>query len=204
MIGDSYATLAELKTRLGGVTGSTDDAALTNALAVASRGIEQVCGRQFNQASSAMARVFYARNPQVALVDDFFTTSGLIIATDGGNDGTYETTLTTSDFQLEPLNGVVDGESGWPYFRIRAVSGNWFWFSTGVRAPLQVTAQWGWTAVPVGVKEACLVVAEETFKLKDAPWGVAGVGEWGTMRVRSNPMAMAMIAPYRRDPVLVA
>lgn len=206
-LGDSYATLAELKTRLGGVSGSTDDAALTSALAVASRGIEKVCGRQFNQATSATARVYDPCTHCLAEVEDFYTTSGLVIVTDGDNDGVYETTWAAADYQLEPLNGVVDGESGWPYRTIRAVNARRFWYSSVYslrRAPLQVTAQWGWSAVPVGVKEACLAVAEETFKLKDAPWGVAGVGEWGTMRVRSNPMVMAMIAPYRLNPVLVA
>lgn len=207
-LGDSYATITELKSRLGGVTGSGEDNALTNALAVASRGIEQVCGRQFNQATPATARVFYPRTYCLADVDDFYTTSGLVIATDGGNDGTYETTWTASDYQLEPLNGVVDGESGWPYSTIRAVAGKSFWFptatTTGQRAPLQVTAQWGWSAVPAGVKEACLAVASETFALKDTRFGVGGVADWGTFRVRANPMAMTMIAPYIRDPVKLA
>lgn len=207
-LGDSYALIGELKTRLGGVTGSTDDAALTNALAVASRGIEQVCGRQFNQATSATARLFYPRSQCLAIVDDFYTTSGLIIATDSGNDGTYETTWAASDYQLEPLNGVVNGESGWPYWMIRAVAGRLLWSgiatTTALRAPLQVTAQWGWAAVPVGVKEACLIVAEETFKLKDAPFGVTGTPEWGAIRVRDNPRAMSMLSPYRLDPVLMA
>lgn len=207
-LGDSYATKAELKLRLAEMTATTFDAQLDNALAVASRGIEKVCGRQFNQATSATARVYYPCSYCLAEVDDFYTTSNLAIATDGGNDGVYETVWAAGDYQLEPLNGFVDGESGWPFWRIRAVAARRFWCSTGSytspRAPLQVTAQWGWTAVPAAIKEACLIVAEETYKLKEAPWGVAGVGEWGTMRVRSNPMAMAMVAPYRRDPVLVA
>lgn len=205
-LGDSYATLAELKVRLGGVTGSTDDSALTNALAVASRGVEKVCRRQFNQAASATARIFYPCQQWLAEVDDISTTSGLIIATDSGNDGTYETTWASTDYQLEPLNGVVEGESGWPYWKIRAVSGKVFPTLTtlAARAPLQVTAQWGWSAVPSPIKEACLAVAEETFKLKDAPYGVIGAAEFGAIRVRANPMAMAMIAPYGLEPVLAA
>lgn len=202
-LGDSYATLAELKSRLGGVTGSGEDAALTNALAVASRGIEQVCGRQFNKATSATARVFHPDHFSKATIDDIHTITDLVIATDGGDDGTYETTWAATDYQLEPLNGIQGGESGWPYWVIRAVAGRSFPTCTK-RAPLQVTAQWGWTAVPVGVKEACLLVAEETYKLKDAPFGVTGVAEWGVIRVRDNPRAMSMLAAYRRDPVLMA
>lgn len=206
-LGDSYASLAELKTRLA-ATGSGDDTALTNALAVASRGIEHVCRRQFNQATSATARVYYPCDACLSEPDDFYTTTGLIVATDGDNDGVYETTWASTDYQREPLNGIVNGESGWPTYRLRAVASRYFPARYGSytprRAPLQVTAQWGWSAVPAGVKEACLTVAEETFKLKDAPYGVIGMSEWGAIRVRANPMAMMMIGPYCRDLVLVA
>lgn len=204
-LGDSYATLAELKVRLGGVSGSADDNAMTNALAVASRGIEKICHRQFNKTTTASARLFYPVHSRLVIVDDFHTTTDLVIALDTGDDATYETTYTTADYQLEPLNGIVDGESGWPYWRIRVTrTATPIPCYAGGRAPIQATAQWGWTAVPASIKEACLAVAEETFKLKDAPFGVAGIAEWGVMRVKANPLAMAMIAPYRRDPVLVA
>lgn len=211
-IGDSYATLAELQSRLGGVTGVSEDAAMTNALAVASHGINTICHRQFNKTTTASARTYGLTSNTtglgvlhrtLAFVDDFHTTTGLIIKTDDGDDGTFSTTWATADRQLEPLDGIVDGETGWPYWRLRAVgSCN---FPTRLRrAPLQVTAQWGWNAVPTNIKEACLAVAEETYKLKDAPFGVTGIAEWGVVRVRANPLAMAMIAPYRRDAVLVA
>lgn len=210
-LGDSYATLAELKTRLGGVTGTGEDAALNNALSVASRGIEKVCHRQFNQTTTASARSYnYAAHTvglgvlskSLAFVDDFHTTTGLVVKTDDGDDGSFSTTWVAADRQLEPLDGIVDGETGWPFWRLRAVDSRLFPMRLR-RAPLQVTAQWGWAAVPAGIKEACLLVAEETYKLKDAPFGVTGVAEWGVVRVRANPMAMAMIGPYRRMPVLV-
>lgn len=201
-LGDPYATLAELKSRVGGVSGSGEDNALTNALAVASRGIEQVTGRQFNKTDTPSARVFYPETQCWTRIHDFHTTSGLIVATDGGNDGTYETTWTAADYQLEPLNGIEGGESGWPYYIIRAVAGRQFPHNR--RASLQVTAPWGWTAVPAGVHEASLVVAEEIYALKDTRFGVGGVAEWGTIRVRENPMAMKMIAKYILDPVKVA
>jgi len=208
-LGDPYADLVDLQSRLGGTNNSGDDAAMTSALLVVSRGIEKFCHRQFNKATSATARAYGTQSvgtcvlsKNVAIVDDFHTTTGLVIATDTSDDGTYATTWATSDRQLEPLNGIVDGETGWPYWLIRAVGSNAFPMTLR-RAPLQVTAQWGWTAVPHAIKEACLVVAEETFKLKDAPFGVANLGEWGVARVKANPMAMAMLAPYRRDAVLV-
>lgn len=204
-LGDSYATLSELKSRLG-ITDSTDDAALTNALATASRGVEKCCGRQFNDAGSVSARVYEPDGTRCVNVDDFSTTTGLIIETDPGFTKAYGTVWTTSDYQLEPLNGIVDGETGWPYCEIEAISGLFFPIPAGYGNPatVRVTARWGWAAVPAPIKEATLIVAQETHKLKDAPFGVAGYGEYGAVRVRENPLAYAKIAPYRRTPVLVA
>jgi hypothetical protein len=195
-LGDSYASLAELKDRLG-IEDDADDDRASDALASASREIESACSRQFNWAATASARLYYPHDSCWATVDDFHTTTGLVIATDEGDDGTYETTWTAADYQLEPLNGVVAGEQGWPYFKIRAMRSRWFptW---GRRAPLQVTAQWGWADVPAPVKQACLILAAETLKLKDAPFGVAGFGEFGVVRVRDNPMVAKKLAPYMR------
>lgn len=195
-LGDSYASPDELKDRLG-LTDTNDDTRVVEALASVSREIEAVCDRQFNKTTSATSRVYYPHDLCWATVDDFHTTTGLVVATDQGDDGTYETVWSASDYQLEPLNGVVGGEQGWPYFKIRALRSRWF-PTTGIRAPIQVTAQWGWAAVPAPVKEACLILAEETFKLRDAPFGVAGFGDMGVVRVRSNPMAAQKLAPYMR------
>lgn len=203
-LGDPYATLDELKNRLRiGLSDTTDDSALTSALAVASRAIDKACNRQFNDAGAASARVFRTDNWYRAEVDDFSTTTGLVIKSDEADDGQFEVTWQAGlDYQLEPLNGVVDGEPGWPYWIICATESNYF--NTWARwAQLEVTARWGWAAVPAAIKEATLIVAEETFKLKDAPFGVAGFGEYGAVRVRNNPMAWNLIAPYRRDVVLV-
>lgn len=204
-LGDSYATLAEIRSRVGitDAADTADDARLTAALTTASRGIEHetVCGRQFNDAGTASARVYTVDGADLALVDDFSTTTGLVVKTDTAGDGTYATSWASSDYQLEPLNGIVSGMTGWPYWRIRAVGSRRF--VPSARATLQVTARWGWSAVPAPVKEACLIVATEIGKLKDAPFGVAGFGEYGAIRVRQNPIAMGMLAPYRRSPVLV-
>jgi hypothetical protein len=69
--------------------------------------------------------------------------------------------------------------------------------------PLQVTARWGWTAVPAAVKQACLILASETFRLKGAPFGVANMDQFGPIRVRDNPMAQKKLMPYALDPVMV-
>lgn len=202
-LGDSYATLTELKGRLG-ISDDTDDDQLTDALEAASRGIESCTFRQFNDAgvSGVTARVYYPKSGYKTTIDDFSTTTGLVIATDAGGDGTFETVWSASDYELHPLNGVVDGRPGWPFWKIKAVT-RCFPLCTR-RASLQVTARWGWASVPGPVHEACLILAEEIFKLRDLPFGAGGYGEYGRIRARENPNVWMRVAPYRRDAVLVA
>lgn len=199
-LGDPYVSLAELKVRLG-ISDTNDDTGLTQAVNTASRWIEHYCRRQFNKTTTAAARAFYPEHCGLVKVHDFHTTTDLVIKTDAGGDGTFETTLTSSQYELQPLNGIVDGEQGWPYWRILAVRTT---FPTGTgRASVQVTAQWGWDAVPYAVKEACYIVAQETAKLKDTYAGQAGFGEFGQMVVRRAPQALDYLRPYRHMPVLV-
>jgi hypothetical protein len=200
-IGDSYATLEELKS-YASVQKDTHDDLLRDALSAASRGIEQVCHRQFNAAAAATARVYRPLHSTLVKVEDFHTTTGLVVKTDTTSDGTFDTTWDAGDFEPRPLNGVVSGQPGWPYYEL---------WSDGTRlfpierfASIEVTAAWGWATVPTPVKQACLIVAEELFKLKDAPFGVAGMDSYGTVRVRENPLVLKRLAPYIRYPVAVA
>ncbi len=200
-LGDTYVTLLELKDRLGDI-GNEDDDVLQGALNAASRGIEKFTGRQFNDAGTATARVYRPDTHNRVQVDDFHTTTGLIVATDEGDTGVFGSTWTAGQYELTPLNGIVDGETGWPYSKIRAVSDRYF--PCGRRATVQVTARWGWATAPAAVKEACLISAVEIFKLKDAPFGVGGYTDFGIMRVRDNPFVARMLAPYQRHVLLVA
>lgn len=206
-LGDRYAELAGLKGRLG-ITDTNNDTQLNAALSTASRSVERFCRRQFNTDGTATSRTFDPLDRFLVTVDDFHTTTGLEVAIDESGDGTFGTTLTSSEYQLEPLNGVVEGEAGWPFWKIRLVGGALFPLThllpISRRASVQVTAQWGWSEVPPAVKESTLIVAEETFKLKDAPFGVAGFGEFGAMRVRENPKVAQLLSPYRRTAVRVA
>lgn len=199
-LGDSYATTAELKSYLR-ITDTAEDTLLSDSLSTASRLIEHHCDRQFNKTTSASARVFYASSSCTVHVDDFHTTTDLVIKHSSGDDGTYDITLTTADYQLLPLNGIVSGESGWPYYRIELQG---FYVSAAVRPQIEVTAQWGWTAVPAAIKRACIQMASEVYKLKGAPFDVAGMDQFGPIRIRESQRVTAMLVPYRRHRVLVA
>lgn len=201
-LGDTYASRTELKA-YANISKATHDDLLDDVLDAASRGIEQVCRRQFNDAGSATARVYYPETCYRVEPDDFHTTTGLVVKTDTTGDGTFDTTWAAADYELRPLNGIVSGQTGWPYSDIWSVDTRTF--PTGTRrAPVEITAQWGWASVPNQIKQACLILAEELYKLKDAPFGVAGTNDYGTIMVRENRMAMKKLMPYIREPLLVA
>jgi hypothetical protein len=197
-----YATLSELKAYIG-ETGTSFDTQLTDALVTASRGIDHFCGRRFFADVAATARIFAPRDRTVLKVDDFQSTSGLIVKTDTGDDATFATTLTAADYELQPFNNVVDGEPGWPYYRIIYVTSTWPCWNQRAGS-VQVTAKWGWAAVPGPIKQACIYLAEETYKLKGSPFGVAANDQFGPIRVRDNPKVMNMLKPYQDSVVMMA
>lgn len=197
-IGDPYVSLEELKDYLKMTGKDTYDDSLVDALSSVTSEIERKCNRQFNKAGSVSQRSYYPDSPHLAKVHDFWTTTGLVVTLNGN-------TLTEgTDFELHPLDGVVDGQPGWPYWKIRLLGGRCFARDTRLGAPLKVTANWGWDSIPAPIKQACLIMAAETFQLKDTPFGVAGMDAFGSaLRVRDNAMATSKLGPYVRDRFLV-
>lgn len=186
-LGDSYVTVSELKSyKALGQSNTTFDDLLESAVQSASAEIEQYCNRQFNQDLVASARVYTPLVSRRLVVDDFWTTDGLIVEVDENRNGSFSRVLLSSEYELLPRNGVRNGQPGWPY---NTIIGMDYSFPMDVRARVRVTAKWGWSAVPDTVKQACLIIASETFQLKDAPFGVAGNNQFGEIRVRDNPMA---------------
>lgn len=200
-LGDDYITLAELKDRLD-INDVEDDTVLNAAITAASRGVDHFCRRQFNKTTTASARTYYPSHSRLAIVHDFHTTTDLVVKTDTSDDGTFDTTWASTEFQLEPLNGIVDGVEGFPFWKVRAVDSELF--HSAHRATVQVTAQWGWNAVPGSVKEATFIIAQDLAKLKDTAFGVGGFAEFGRIRAKENPHAAMQLMPYRRNAVRVA
>ena len=198
-IGDPYASLEEFKDYMKMTGKDSYDDGLQDALSSVTTEIEGRCNRQFNKAASASQRSYYPDTRHLAKVHDFYTTDDLVVTFKGN------ALVEGTDFELQPLDGIVDNQPGWPYWKIKLLGGRMFhtWDSRN-GAPLKVTARWGWNAVPAPVKQACLIMAAETFQLKDAPLGVAGMDAFGSaLRVRDNAMAASKLAPYVRDRFLV-
>jgi hypothetical protein len=202
-ITNGYATLPELKSILS-ISDTADDPDLEGAIEAASRQIDAHCGqgRKFWQDSTVVVRTYRPTMATVLVVDDISTATGLIVKVDTTDDGTFDTTLTIStDFQLEPLNAPSEFPVQ-PWTHIRLLDGqisSWTCLSSG-RASVQVTAKFGWSAVPDAVKRACLLQAKSIFKAQDATFGSFQLSIDGQpMRVPAlDPMARAQLEQFVR------
>lgn len=196
-LGDPYCTLEELRDYASILDGA-DDLTLEVVAKAVSRNIEQVTGRQFNDAGAATPRAFWPYSPNAVYVDDFSTTTGLVIGLDSG-DGLYSTTLAATEYRLEPLNGVVEGQTGRPYNHITTWSRayGWGWARTSIVPPVRVTARWGWAAVPPEVVQATLMQSARMFSRKFSVNGVVGAGDFAfrVSTLRLDPDVAALVAP---------
>lgn len=200
-LGDPYTTKEDLKVYTEIPSGNTRlDSIAESVVQSASDEVEKFCNRQFNKDTVASPRRYRPLTRSVVYVDDFWTTEGLIVAIDTRGDRTFTTVVPASDYEVHPLDGVVDGQPGWPFWKIKLYQG-WAPFICGY-ASVRVTAKWGWNAVPDSVKQATILLANETFALKGAPLGVAGSSDYGVLRVRENEMVAKKLRRYVRDPVL--
>jgi len=194
-ITNGYATLVEVKAALR-ITDSVDDSLLDMAVESASRLIDGYAGRQFYSSGTA-TRYFVAYDDFNVEVDDL-ANGTVTITTAQDADGVFDTTWSVGDYQLEPLNGVLDGIA-WPYNSIRAV-GDYLWPITGGEALIKIQGTYGWPAVPIAIKQACIIQASRIFKRLDSPLGIAGFGDLGAIRVSSqlDPDVAQLVMPYRR------
>jgi hypothetical protein len=191
-ITNGYASLNEVKASLK-ITDSMDDSLLEMAIESASRLIDGYTGRYFYNGGSAVKN-FAAQAWWLVQIEDLQSVTEVASTDEVG--GTY-TVWTANDYQLEPLNGRVEGTVS-PATRIRAVN-NYSWPVNEEQALVRVTGTWGWSSVPIAVKQATILQAARIFKRLDSPLGVAGFGDMGVVRVgsRLDPDVQHLIDPYR-------
>jgi hypothetical protein len=201
-ITNGYATRNQVKAALRiGTADTIDDDLIDNCVGAASRLIDGYCNRRFWQTGTAQARVYQAEDSFYCSIDDIAGTA-ITLKTSSFADGNFDVTWTASDYQLEPLNGNLDGLT-WSYDKIRAVGD--YLFPTvnanyGEQALVQVTAIFGWPAIPEPVTQATIIQASRIFKRYDSPLGVAGFGDLGAIRVSRylDPDMAQLVEPYRR------
>ena len=109
MAHDQYVDKDDLKGMIG-LSGTSQDDNIDNAINASSRLIDQITGRHFYKSQSVQVKYFNTDNPYYLDTPDIAHTTGLIVQLDTTDDGTYDKTLTLdTDFYLKPLN-VVDME----------------------------------------------------------------------------------------------
>jgi len=191
-------TVEELKSRLG-ITDTSDDFELGLAAAGASRAIDEITGRYFWRGTDT--RTYIPESISRQSLDDLVSVTSLKVDRDG--DGVFEETWTQgTDYALEvapgKYNAAAKGEQ-WPYTAAQVITGGklfpftWMWSHLD---RIQVTGVFGWPAVPLNVKNAAIIAGAQIFRIKDAPFGVAGFGEFGVVRVQSNPQVMWLLHRY--------
>lgn len=194
---NGYATLNELKTALR-IQDSVDDGLLELALESASRLVDEYTMRSFYNAGTA-TRVFVPSDDYCVAIDDAISISSVAVST--LLNKTFDQVWTVNDYQTEPLNGVVDGLTGWPITRVRAVGVYEFPYDSDYEeATVQITGVWGWSAVPTAVKQATIIQAMRLFKRLDSPLGIISSPDTGFFRVSSriDPDVAQLLNSYRK------
>jgi hypothetical protein len=194
-LGGPYATLPQLKAQMGiPDSNTTQDATLSRRLISASSDINAWTHRQFGRAEVATARQFRG-GPSGVDTHDFWTLDDLAVSSLSGGAA-----WDVSGLSVLPLDGIVNQVPGWPYNRIETayVSHPLYQASQWAGYNVQVTAKWGWPAVPANVVTSCLMLAVADDKAKDAPFGVAGFGDYA-VRIRANPMVEEKLRDYVID-----
>jgi len=197
-ISDGYATLSDVKNALR-ITDTVDDSLLEISIEAASREIDGWCERVFTQ--STATRIYRPTDAFTVDVDDLQTVTTL--KTDADGDGVFDTTWSTADYQLNPLNGIAGGITT-PYTTLKAVGSYLFPIYeprnvNSQEASIQIAGVWGWPSIPTAVKQACIILSMRQFKRYDSPTGVMGFGDLGVMRVgRVDPDVEKLLMPFRR------
>jgi hypothetical protein len=191
----AYATLAQVKAALR-ITDSVDDTLLEMARVSASDLIDGYTGRTFTT-SGTVTRVFAPADDYVLQTDDLAGTA-VTITSSTGADGVFDVTWKTTDYQLEPLNGVSNGQAV-PFTRIRAIQ-DYLWPTAGGEATVRVRGVFGFPSIPLVITQATVLQSSRIFTRLQSPLGVAGFGEMGVVRVTRalDPDVAALVEPYRR------
>ena len=200
-ISNGYTTLATFQAYTGMTTVTADETInIEKAIESASRSIDRMTNRRFWADASATARQYRATDFYRLFVDDISSTTGLIVKTDTGGDGTYETTLTfNTDYILDPINAPQQER---PFTVVTMVGTTLFPSPINLRPGIQVTAKFGWYngTPPDDVEEACLILSTDLVKRASSVGGVLGLSELGAIRM--SPLGrdvQAMVRPYRRE-----
>jgi hypothetical protein len=191
-----YATADELAT-FARVDDDVDDVQYALDVTTASRAVDRATHRQFGQTTSE-ARFYtprwsYTRSAWEIETDDYLSVTE--VAVDPG-DGTWAVVDSVRVVKL-PANSATESR---PYERIAVRSAYLPTFTYPLDC-VRVTGIFGWSAVPVAIKEATLLQGSRLAARRDSPFGVAGSPENGSeirLLARLDPDVLTSIKDYIR------
>lgn len=182
-----------------------DDAEIGFAITAGSRAMDRYCSyrsngmgafRQFGKTDASESRFYTPRwdHDQIRWVvdiDDVYSSVGLAVEVDTGNDDTYGEIIT--NFVLRPRDAPQRNR---PYTQIAintrsTIQPTFFEDSAKV-----TTDKWGWSAVPTVIVQGTLITSHRIYKRRVSAFGNAGSQQKGTA-VKENydidPDVAAMI-----------
>jgi hypothetical protein len=198
---NGYATLSEVKAAAR-ITDDIDDSLLETAIESSSRDIDAYTERVFfNTGATAVTRIYIPENIYLLETDDIIAVTS--IKSDTTGEGGFDQTWASTDYQLEPLNGLAGGIAT-PFTRVRAV-GDYLWpiyeprdINAG-QASVQIVARFGFASIPSAIKQATILSSLRAYKRYESPTGVLGFSDMGVVRVgRLDPDVERLIQPYRK------
>lgn len=223
--GDTAASMVVNETLVNEVAGATvvisdvsdptDDTLLAAVITAVSRSIDQQTGRFFYKKASE-TRYYSPLASDILYIDDCIAVTSL--ATDDG-DRTYPHAWTLTDYDLMPFNAAAQPEPE-PYSAIARTPNGQYWFPHGTipyaylygaeawhtssmtnQKSVKVVGDFGWSATPAAITQACLIQSVRIFKRKDAPYGVLGSADMGTLQVipKLDPDVALIVNNYRKN-----
>lgn len=224
---DPYASVQEYRDVVDKTDAASDGAILDDLTAV-SRWLDLKLGRFFTKDAAPVARVFTipgalrnrfmvpplgwaeSENPYMygtwsrsLTVDDIASTTGLSIICDTDRNGLFDDgALAATDYELWPLNAALGPEPK-PYTTI--VIPSWSTvggFPVGVR--VQVTAVWGWPAIPAAIARAtCHLTGILRLESPRATSRVNELGEVLSTSKQARDLLEDLRAQYARKDAIV-
>ena len=192
-----YCTTPEVLERMAhsGATSTDLQSRIDDAIAAATSQIDSDTGRVFTQSTGA--RTFRTPGHCYELhLPDFRAISAFKL--DDNDDGVFETTISAANYELDTLYE----RTGWPYDTVRLLNRP-FPYGGHRQRRVEVTATWGWAAVPAPINQACSLMASRIAqRVTEALFGTQTFNDLGAASIRSNdPDYLRLIGPYRRPQV---
>jgi hypothetical protein len=158
----AYTTNTDVKTYIGGISGSGDDALLTVLITAAEAFIESWTGWDFEASSNSTRNFTVGRDtegPYTLWFDDGAASINEVLNGDSSN-----TEVTSSQYVTIPSNDT-------PYYGIKILrSASKVWeFDQDPEDAIAVSAAWGWSASPpADIVQACKDIVKQIYRSRDA------------------------------------